>query len=62
MAAWIPRNKVAKRFNVAVRTIVRWESDPTVGFPRPKEVRGRKYFDEAELDAFQAQQAGEVAA
>jgi DNA-binding transcriptional MerR regulator len=57
---WMGRGEVAKRFGVSVRTIIRWEADATLGFPRPNEVRGRKYFEEADIDAFQAK-AGEVA-
>jgi transposase len=54
---WASRREAAERFGVAVRTIVRWEADPKLGFPRPKVVRGRIYFEMAELDAFQARNA-----
>jgi predicted DNA-binding transcriptional regulator AlpA len=33
-------------------TIYRWRHDPKLDFPKPVEIRGRLYFDEAALDAF----------
>ena len=38
-------------------TLWRWDHDPNLKFPKPVRIRGRKYRDEAELDAFDAAQA-----
>ncbi len=54
---WASRREAAEQFGVSTRTIVRWELDEQLGFPRPKIVRGRVYFEIVELDAFQAQQS-----
>ncbi len=60
--SWASRREAAEQFGVAVRTIMRWEIDPKLGFPKPKVVRGRVYFLVAELDAFQEREhAKEVA-
>ena len=49
----IPDSKVWKdRYGVSPMTGWRWDHDPTLNFPRPIVIRGRKYRDEAELDAF----------
>jgi DNA-binding transcriptional MerR regulator len=48
----LPRRLVAERYNVNVRTIVRWENDPDLRFPQPIEINGRRYFHEAELTSF----------
>ena len=48
----LPRRLVAERYRVNVRTIVRWENDPHLGFPQPIEINSRRYFHEAELTAF----------
>jgi hypothetical protein len=42
--ALMPRRKVAARYDVSVRTIVRWEADPAVQFPRPVVINRRKYY------------------
>jgi hypothetical protein len=51
--SWVSRREAAEQFGVAVRTIMRWEIDQKLGFPKPKVVRGRVYFLISELDAFQ---------
>jgi hypothetical protein len=49
----LPRRLVAERYNVNVRTIVRWENDPNLGFPQPIEINKRQYYHEAELSVFE---------
>jgi hypothetical protein len=49
----LPRRAVAERYGVNVRTIVRWENDPALRFPKPIEINKRQYFHEAELSAFE---------
>jgi hypothetical protein len=45
---------VAARYNVSTRTVDRWTADPRVGFPQPSRIYHRKYWDEDDLDAFDA--------
>jgi hypothetical protein len=45
--------QVAKRYTRTRRTIERWERDPNLNFPKPLVIRGRKYRDEAELEAWE---------
>ena len=50
---WLPRPDVARtRYNRHPKTLERWEADPTTGFPKAREIRGRYYYAEDELDAY----------
>ena len=49
---WIARTKEAQRRNVHPRTLERWESDPSTGFPKSRVIRKRHYYAEDELVAF----------
>jgi hypothetical protein len=53
--------KVRERYGISVMTQWRWDQDASLGFPRPIYIRGRKYRDEAELDAFDAAQVAAAA-
>jgi predicted DNA-binding transcriptional regulator AlpA len=44
------------RYGVADRTIDRWLADPHLGFPQPMVIKRRRYWDETEVDAFDAAQ------
>jgi hypothetical protein len=57
----ITRKKVAKRNDVTVRTVMRWEIDPKLGFPKPFIINGRAYFDDAELRAWEISRDRKVA-
>jgi hypothetical protein len=62
-----PRRKlstteVAKRYFKTRRTIERWERDPTLGFPKPLIIRGRKYRDELELEIWERSRVAMTAA
>jgi predicted DNA-binding transcriptional regulator AlpA len=46
--------EVQRRYSVTKMTIHRWLADPRMGFPRPRKINNRNYFDEAELDAWDA--------
>jgi predicted DNA-binding transcriptional regulator AlpA len=50
----IPTRALIERYNVCDRTIDRWTADPELGFPKPRMIRKRRYWDEAELDDFDA--------
>jgi predicted DNA-binding transcriptional regulator AlpA len=53
----IPDPIVAKRYHVSFTTLWRWDRDPDLNFPKPIRIRGRKYRDADELDAFDAARA-----
>jgi predicted DNA-binding transcriptional regulator AlpA len=48
----LPTRLVAARYSVSDKTIDRWTADAKLGFPLPRWILGRRYWDEAELDAF----------
>jgi predicted DNA-binding transcriptional regulator AlpA len=48
----LPTRLVAARYSVSDKTIDRWAADAKLGFPPPRWINGRRYWDEAELDAF----------
>jgi hypothetical protein len=53
----LPTKKVSERYQVADRTIARWQDDPALAFPAPMVVNGRKYWDEDELIAWERARA-----
>ena len=46
--------EVSVRLGRSQRTIDRWTADPSLGFPQPIYIRGRKYRDAAAIEAFEA--------
>lgn len=46
--------QVQARYSVTKMTIHRWLADTRMGFPQPRKINNRNYFDEAELNAFDA--------
>jgi hypothetical protein len=48
----VPTKHVCERYGVCDRTIDRWIADPKLGFPPPRYIRKRRYWEEAQLDAF----------
>jgi predicted DNA-binding transcriptional regulator AlpA len=53
----LPDHKVCDRYGVSPMTLWRWDHDAKLNFPQPIRIRGRKYRDQHELDAFDAAQA-----
>lgn len=49
----LPRHKLPERYDKTPMTIYRWERDPALGFPAPIVINGRKYYDLAELAAWE---------
>ena len=55
---WLPRPDVARgRYNRHPKTLERWEDDPKMDFPKARDIRGRYYYAEDELDAYDASHA-----
>jgi predicted DNA-binding transcriptional regulator AlpA len=52
----LPDPIVCRRYGVCSMTLWRWDHDPNLKFPKPLRIRGRKYRDQNELDAFDAVQ------
>jgi hypothetical protein len=48
-----PRKKTAERYGVHVRSIDRWEQNPSMDFPKPLVVNGRKYDNLHELETWE---------
>jgi predicted DNA-binding transcriptional regulator AlpA len=48
----LPDHKVLDRYSISPMTLWRWDRDPGLNFPKPIRIRGRKYRDESELNAF----------
>lgn len=53
----LPDREVCKRYGVVPRTLRRWDDNPSLEFPPPTFINGRKYRDEAKLDAWDREQA-----
>jgi predicted DNA-binding transcriptional regulator AlpA len=49
----IPRACLPERYGVTRSTIARWLRDRAVAFPNPVVIKGRAYFDEDELVAWE---------
>jgi len=58
----LPARKVQERFDVVDRTLDRWVSDPRLQFPRPVVINRRRYFVEAEIEAFEQRRRAEATA
>ena len=59
MSRLIPDAKVRERYGVCLRTLARWDENPTLGFPAPVYINGRKYRDSDALDAFDRARAAD---
>jgi hypothetical protein len=53
----LPTVKVARRYDVCQRTIMRWEVDNRLNFPRPLVINKRKYWALEELEAWERARA-----
>lgn len=53
----LPDRDVCKRYGVVTRTLKRWDDNPGLEFPKPTFINGRKYREEAALDAWDREQA-----
>jgi hypothetical protein len=50
---YLPDALVRQRYGVSDMTIQRWDADPELGFPKALRINGRRYRDEAELEAWE---------
>lgn len=54
---FLPEAAVCRRYGVSDTTIIRWDADERLGFPKALLIRGRKYRRLSELLEFEARQA-----
>jgi predicted DNA-binding transcriptional regulator AlpA len=55
---YITRKKILERFGgISVMTLWRWEHDEKLCFPTATEINGRKYYDLAEIEAWERKRA-----
>ena len=52
------RRTVAARYARSIRTIIRWEADPDLGFPQPIDINGRKLHSDPLLTQWERKRAG----
>ena len=51
---YITRKKLLERFGgISAMTLWRWERDAKLGFPQAIDINGRKYYDLAQVEAFE---------
>jgi predicted DNA-binding transcriptional regulator AlpA len=49
-STWIPSTQLAAELGVCRRTLGRWLDDAGLGFPQPRIVNRRLYFERSEID------------
>ena len=54
---FLPEAAVCRRYGVSDMTLIRWDRDERLGFPKPILIRGRKYRRLSELLEFEERQA-----
>jgi predicted DNA-binding transcriptional regulator AlpA len=59
--SWIPAPELAAELGVSRRTLARWLIDVALGFPRPKIVNHRLYFERNSIEAWKTATAVKVA-
>jgi hypothetical protein len=55
----LPDAEVCDRYSVHISTLRNWDLNPALNFPKPVRINGRKFRDEAELNAFDRARAAE---
>jgi hypothetical protein len=53
----LPAAAVLRRYKIVDRTLKRWLDNPSLDFPRPLVVNGRRYFRAADLDQWERSRA-----
>ena len=52
--SWIPASDLAVELGISRRTLTRWLLDVALGFPRPRCVNHRLYFERGAVEAWKA--------
>jgi hypothetical protein len=60
---YINRKNVRRRYgDISEMTLWRWEHDKKLGFPNAIDINGRKYYDLADVEAWERKRAARTAA
>jgi predicted DNA-binding transcriptional regulator AlpA len=59
--SWIPATELAAELGISRRTLARWLYDVKLGFPPPRCVNNRLYFERSAIDAWKTATAVKVA-
>lgn len=59
--SWIPASDLAVELGISRRTLTRWLLDVALGFPRPRCVNHRLYFERGAVEAWKAATAIKMA-
>jgi hypothetical protein len=60
---YITRKNVRRRYDgISEMTLWRWEHDEKLGFSNAIDINGRKYYDLAEIEAWERKRAARTAA
>jgi hypothetical protein len=54
--SFVPEARVREEFDVTAMTLHRWDKDPSLAFPPPITIRGRKYRSRKQLQEFKERQ------
>ena len=57
----LPTRAVCARYSVVARSVERWLDRPELDFPKPTFINKRRYWDAAELDAWDRRCAAQTA-
>jgi hypothetical protein len=52
--SWVPATELAAELGISRRTLARWLRDIALGFPRPRCVNHRLYFERVAVEAWKA--------
>lgn len=52
---------ICERYGITRRTLGRWMVDDKLGFPKPLDINGRLYFDEAQIGDFERRSVSNLA-
>lgn len=53
----LPAAAVLRRYKIVDRTLKRWLDSPSLAFPRPLVINGRRYFRAADLEQWERDRA-----
>jgi predicted DNA-binding transcriptional regulator AlpA len=59
--SWVPATELAAELGISRRTLARWLLDVALGFPRPKIVNHRLYFERSSVEAWKTATAVKTA-
>jgi predicted DNA-binding transcriptional regulator AlpA len=59
--SWVPATELAAELGISRRTLARWLRDIALGFPRPRCVNHRLYFERGAVEAWKTSTAVKAA-